>query len=477
MGGWSHIDRGLRCAPVLAPPKRGAVALDRRVANVPLLMARLFGTDGVRGRAGEDLTADLAAGLGRAAVDVLGRQVGDPPTVVVGRDTRASGVWLEEALVEGVVAAGGRALLVGVQPTPAIAFTTVDVGATAGVVISASHNPASDNGIKFFSGDGHKLPDAVEDEIEAALAGPSRHSGRGDAGPLDAGTTYLDHVEAAAVARLDGMRVVVDCANGAASAVAPALLERLGAEVVAINASPDGENINDGCGALLPDVVAAEVVRVGADAGVSHDGDADRALFADAAGNVIDGDQVLAACAIGLHDAGELDKETLVATVMSNVGLERAMADHGIRLVRTRVGDRYVLEAMERDGYVLGGEQSGHVIFRRYATTGDGLLTAVRFLTLAAANGVSIEELVGVMRRYPQVLRNVPVADKEAVAASSAVAAAVAEAEGALGADGRVLLRPSGTEPLVRVMVEAPTHDAAEAHASAIAAVVAAVAG
>jgi phosphoglucosamine mutase len=443
---------------------------------VPIVTGRLFGTDGVRGRAGDDLTADLAERLGRAAVDVLGRDVDTRPTVVVGRDTRASGDWLEEALVEGIVDAGGDALLVGVQPTPAIAFTTVDIGATVGVVISASHNPATDNGIKFFSGDGHKLPDAVEDEIEAALVDPSGSAGRGRSSTLASGA-YLDHVRAATLAPLDGMRVVVDCANGAASDFTPALLAGLGADVTAINASPDGHNINDGCGALHPDVVAAEVVRLGADAGVSHDGDADRALFADAAGHVIDGDQVLAATAVGLHEAGELARDTLVATVMSNVGLERAMASHGIRLLRTKVGDRYVLEAMERDGYVLGGEQSGHVIFRRYATTGDGLLTAVRFLSLAAAKGASVEQLASVMRRYPQVLRNVRVSDKEAVAASDEVASAVAAAETALGDDGRVLLRPSGTEPLVRVMVEAPTHDDAERHAVAIAEAVAAVAG
>jgi len=440
-------------------------------------MGRLFGTDGVRGRAGTELTADLATALGRAAVQVLGRHGEYRPTVVVGRDPRSSGEWLQEALVGGIADAGGEALLVGVQPTPAIAFTTVEVAASAGVVISASHNPAHDNGIKFFSRDGHKLPDAVEDEIEAALDLPAPVVDRGEARALDVGTSYVDHLVGAALAPLDGMRVVVDCANGSASAVAPAVLARLGADVTAINASPDGENINAGCGALHPEVVAAEVLRLGADAGVSHDGDADRALFADGAGNVIDGDQVLAACAVGLHDAGELTGETLVATVMSNIGLERAMAARGIRLLRTQVGDRYVLEAMEREGFVLGGEQSGHVIFRRYATTGDGLLTAVRFLTLAAAAGASVGELAGVMRRYPQVLRNVAVTDKEAVGASAEVAAAVADAQRALGADGRVLLRPSGTEPLVRVMVEATTQEDAEVHAAAVAAAVATAAG
>jgi phosphoglucosamine mutase len=435
-------------------------------------MGRLFGTDGVRGRAGTELTADLATRLGRAAVQVFGRHGVARTSMVVGRDPRSSGVWLEQALVEGIVGAGGDALLLGVEPTPAVAFTTVDVGASAGVVISASHNPAHDNGIKFFSRDGHKLPDAVEDEIEAALGAAPLAGEPGEARPIDVGTAYVDHLVGAALASLDGMRVVVDCANGSASAVAPALLARLGAEVTAINASPDGENINDGCGALHPEVVAAEVVRLGADAGVSHDGDADRALFADADGRVIDGDQVLAACAVGLHETGELTGDTLVATVMSNIGLEHAMTAHGIRLIRTQVGDRYVLEAMEREGFVLGGEQSGHVIFRRYATTGDGLLTAVRFLTLAANTRIPLGELAGVMRRYPQVLRNVPVADKQAVADSSEVAAAIAEAERTLGDDGRVLLRPSGTEPLVRVMVEASTQADAEAHAAAIAAVV-----
>ncbi len=439
-------------------------------------MGRLFGTDGVRGVAGSELTRELATGLGRAAVSVLAQRAGTPSTIVVGRDPRASGVWLEEALVEGIRGAGGDVLLAGVQPTPAIAFMTVDLGASAGIVISASHNPAEDNGIKFFSREGIKLPDAIEDEIEAALHRPV-DAERGNVETMhDVLGRYLTHVAGAALAPLDGMHIVVDCANGSASEVTPSLLRRLGAEVTAVFASPDGLNINDGCGALHPEVVAAEVVRIGADAGVSHDGDADRALFADATGAVIDGDQVLAACAVGLHDAGELVADTVVATVMSNIGFERAMADHGITVRRTKVGDRYVLEEMEREGFVLGGEQSGHVIFRRFATTGDGLLTAVRFLSLAAATDVTVGELAAVMRRYPQVMRNVRVRDREAVATSAAVTAAVAAAEEALGNAGRVLLRPSGTEPLVRVMVEAETSEAAAAQADAIAAAVATVA-
>jgi phosphoglucosamine mutase len=439
-------------------------------------MGRLFGTDGVRGVAGKDLTAELAAGLGRAGVTVLGRHGADKPVLVVGRDPRASGVWLEEALVGGIRAAGGDVILTGVEPTPAIAYMTVDLGASAGVVISASHNPSEDNGIKFFSREGRKLPDAIEDEIEAALSSPSADAAApGDARPAgDAMERYLDHLVDAALAPLDGMRVVVDCANGSASAVAPALLSRLGADVTALNAEPDGVNINDGCGALHPEVVAEAVVRLEADAGVSHDGDADRALFASADGEVIDGDQVLAASAIALHEAGELNGDTVVATVMSNIGLERAMQKHGIALARTRVGDRYVAEEMDRGGAVLGGEQSGHVIFRRYTTTGDGLLTAVRFLSLAASRGVDLGQLASAMRRYPQVLVNVRVDDRDAVSASPTVAAAVRDAEEALGDGGRVLLRPSGTEPLVRVMVEAETKDEADRHARMIADVVSA---
>ncbi len=439
-------------------------------------MGRLFGTDGVRGVAGTELTAELAAGLGRAAVTVLGRHGTGRPVVVVGRDPRASGGWLEEALTGGIRAAGGDVILAGVEPTPGIAFMTVDLGASAGVVISASHNPPEDNGIKFFSRKGRKLPDAIEDEIEAALNAPAPDAAT--AGEVrtagDAAARYVEHLVGAALAPLDGIHVVVDCANGSASFVAPALLARLGAEVTALNAEPDGTNINDACGALHPEVVAEAVVRLGADGGVSHDGDADRALFASSDGAVIDGDQVLAASAIAMHEAGELTGDTVVATVMSNIGLERAMREHGIALVRTRVGDRYVVEEMDRGGAVLGGEQSGHVIFRRYATTGDGLLTAVRFLSLAAARGVGVGELAAVMRRYPQVLVNVPIDDRESVSSSATVAAAVREAERALGDTGRVLLRPSGTEPLVRVMVEAETREEADRHARAIANVVAA---
>ena len=437
-------------------------------------MARLFGTDGIRGRAGEDLTADLARGLGAAAVAVFGRHGEGHPAIVVGRDPRASGEWLEAALVRGITDAGGDALLAGIEPTPAIAFLTTDLGASSGVVISASHNPPEDNGIKFFSRAGTKLPDAIEDEIEAALDDPVTDAPRGSVRELseEGRERYLAHLIACAAAPLDGMRIVVDCANGAASWIAPDLLRRLGAHVMPIHAEPDGTNINDGSGALHPEVVAAEVVRRGAEAGLSLDGDADRALFADALGDVIDGDQVLAACAVAMHLDGTLEGDTVVGTVMSNLGLLRAMEREGIRVIQAPVGDRYVLEEMEASGAVLGGEQSGHVIFRKQATTGDGLLTAVRFLSLAAASGRDVRSLAGVMRRYPQVMLNVRVHDREALAGAGPVWEAVSGAEGELDGRGRVLVRASGTEALVRVMVEAETEDEASAHAASIADVV-----
>jgi phosphoglucosamine mutase len=436
-------------------------------------MGRLFGTDGIRGVAGVDLTAELAADLGRAAVVVLGRHGQERPRIVIGRDTRASGVWLEEALVEGIRSAGGDALIAGVEPTPAIAFLTVELGASAGVVISASHNPPGDNGIKFFSATGMKLPDELEDEIEAGLTERRPRSGGGRALPSAAGRDrYLDHLIEAAEGKLDGLRVVVDCANGAASGSAPEVLARLGAEVVAIHDDPDGGNINVGCGALHPEVVAAEVRRLGADAGVAHDGDADRAVFADADGNVIDGDQVLAACALHMDREGRLAGRRVVTTVMANLGFHLAMQEAGIEVVTGRVGDRYVLEEMVRTGAMLGGEQSGHVIFREHATTGDGLLTAVRFLSLAAADGTPVATLAACMRRFPQVVVNVRVRDRGGLADAGEVWAAVERAETGFAGAGRVLVRASGTEPVVRVMVEAEQASAAEREAEAIAGVV-----
>jgi phosphoglucosamine mutase len=435
-------------------------------------MRRLFGTDGVRGVYGEDLTDDLAFLLGRSAVTVLARYEGHRPTLVIGRDTRASGEPLEKALADGIRAAGADVILAGVQPTPAVAFLTTDLKAGAGVVISASHNPAQDNGIKFFGPFGYKLSDDLEDEIEAEVrGGASVEGGReGKVLPLPGGEkSYLHHLAGAAEARLDGLKVVVDCANGAASAVATDALRMLGAEVHPIFDQPDGTNINAGCGALHPDVVAGAVVAAGADVGIAHDGDADRALFADAEGNVIDGDQVLAACAIALKEEGRLAGNTVVTTVMANLGFMKAMEAAGIEVVAAKVGDRYVLEEMLARGSVLGGEQSGHIIFSEHATTGDGLLTAVRFLSIARRKGVGVAELASVMRRYPQVLENVRVAHKERLEDAEEIWAAVGAAEAALAGAGRVLVRSSGTEPLVRVMVEAESEEDARRHARAIA--------
>jgi phosphoglucosamine mutase len=442
-------------------------------------MGRLFGTDGVRGRYGRELTDDLARDLGRAATAVLRRHDDEHVSFVIGRDPRTSGRPLERALAEGITGAGGDAYLLGIEPTPAVAYLTAAVGHWSGVMISASHNPPEDNGIKFFSSAGLKLSDELEDEIEAEMREPRAERvepGRVLEMPPEA-PDYVAHVVSTAQARLEGMRVVVDCANGAASLVAPEVLRRLGADVIAIHADPRGDNINVGCGALHPEVVAAEVVARGADAGVAHDGDADRALFADAEGHVIDGDQVLAACAIAMHEAGSLRNELVVATVMSNLGLRIAMREAGITLEETPVGDRYVLERMQERGAALGGEQSGHVIFRDHATTGDGLITSARFLSLAAARGVGVGELASAMRRFPQVLLNVPVGDKRALDEAPAIRERVAEAERALGDSGRVLVRASGTEELVRVMVEAEREPDARRHAEAIAEAVRATLG
>ncbi|HZB01644.1 MAG TPA: phosphoglucosamine mutase [Actinomycetota bacterium] len=433
-------------------------------------MGRLFGTDGVRGIAGSDLTADLARRLGRATVEVLAVE-SRRPVLVIGRDPRESGTWLEEALVEGVVEAGGDVLRAGMEPTPAIAFFTIDDAADAGVMISASHNPPEYNGIKVFGPNGMKLPDPDEDRIEAVLRGGGGPAAeRGAVRELEGGRErYLRHLVAAAGARLEGLSIVVDCANGAASDVGPELYARLGARVRAINDAPDGRNINVGSGALHPDVVGEAVVEIGADAGVSHDGDADRALFTDRKGALVDGDQVLAACAIAMKEAGELPGDRVVTTVMANIGFHKAMHDAGITVSATKVGDRYVLEEMIEEGAALGGEQSGHVIFRDHATTGDGLLTAARFLSLAATTGRSVEDLAATMRRYPQVMENVRVRSLAELDGSRVVREAVREAEEQLAGTGRVLVRASGTEPLVRVMVEAESEGDARRHMDRIA--------
>lgn len=440
-------------------------------------MGRLFGTDGVRGIVGRDLTVELARALGRAGATVLSRRRADGHLrIVIGRDTRASGADLEAAFVEGARAAGADVLLAGVEPTPAIAYLAGTLGAGAGVVISASHNPPEYNGIKFFGAAGMKLADEVEGEIEDEVAAPSpagtdRPPGQSLPVP-DARSAYLAHLADAAQVRLDGLRLVVDCANGAAAHLAPDLFRGLGAEVIAIHDAPDGGNINVGCGALHPAVVAERVRREGADAGVAFDGDADRALFSDAEGRVVDGDQVLAACAIAARRAGSLTGDLVVTTVMANLGFRRAMDAAGIRVLEAPVGDRYVLEAMLSTGATLGGEQSGHVIFRDLSPTGDGMLTAVRFLSLARADGRSVADLAATMQRFPQILVNVPVRDRGALAEATEIWEAVRAAERELDDRGRVLVRASGTEHLVRVMVEAEREDDASRHASAIADIV-----
>lgn len=441
---------------------------------------RLFGTDGVRGLAnGELLTPELALAVASSAARVLAeRDRSHRPLAVVGRDPRASGEMLEAAVCAGLAAAGADAVRVGVLPTPATAFLVDDLGADLGVMISASHNAMPDNGIKLFAAGGHKLPDAVELAVErgldTAFSRPTgAHVGRVRDLP-DAGRRYVAHLLASTPQPLAGLRVVVDCAHGAASAVAPECYARAGAEVVAVAAAPDGLNINDGVGSTHLEPLRAAVRAHGADLGIAHDGDADRCLAVDADGRDVDGDQIMAVLAVAMQEAGELTADTLVATVMSNLGLHLAMRERGISLRTTGVGDRYVLEALRAGGFALGGEQSGHVVLPAHATTGDGLLTALRVMARMAQTGKSLADLAGVVTVLPQVLVNVRVADKEAVAGSAAVADAVAQAQVRLGDTGRVLLRPSGTEQLVRVMVEAPTDAAARSTADALAAVVAA---
>jgi len=467
-------------------------------------MGRLFGTDGVRGVAGEDLTGQLVMDLAAAAAGMLqemraataSTSNGGRLVAVVGRDPRASGEFLEAAVVAGLAGAGVDVLRLGVIPTPGVAYLTAALGADLGVMLSASHNPAPDNGIKLFARGGFKLPDAAEDEIEARMARP------GQTGGLPAGgfgrvhdavgerERYLAHLlasqpgtrelSAAHVASamphgtttLAGMRVVVDCAHGAASALAPELLRRAGAEVIAIGAEPDGENINADCGSTHLETLSAAVTKHGADAGIAHDGDADRCLAVAATGEIIDGDQILAVLALELKARGLLTGDTVVATVMSNLGFRKAMAKAGITVVETAVGDRYVLEAMRAGHLVLGGEQSGHIIMLDHATTGDGMLTALHLLGAAARQRIALADLARVMTRYPQVLVNVAGVNKERAARSPELATAVAAAQAELGTAGRVLVRPSGTEPAVRVMVEATDHEHAQRLADGLAAAI-----
>lgn len=430
-------------------------------------MSRLFGTDGVRGLAGVDITAELALSLATAAARVLGDGPDHRAKAVVGRDPRASGEFLSAAVVAGLASAGIDVYDVGVLPTPAVAYLTADTGADFGVMLSASHNAMPDNGIKFFARGGHKLPDDVEDRIQAAMDEPWTRPTGPDVGRVhtmdDGATRYMSHLLKALPRRLDGLKVVVDAAHGAASEVSPEIFRLAGAEVVTIGARPDGLNINDGYGSTHLERLQVAVLAQDADLGIAHDGDADRCLAVDAEGTEIDGDQIMAVLALDLLERGQLAQDTLVATVMSNLGLLNAMKEHGIRVEQTAVGDRYVLERMREGRFSLGGEQSGHVILLEHGTTGDGVLTGLMLASRVAATGRSLADLAAVMTRMPQVMINVRDVDKNALGGNAAVQAAVADAERDLGDDGRVLLRKSGTEPVVRVMVEADTAERAQA--------------
>jgi len=431
----------------------------------------LFGTDGVRGLANRDLTAELALDLSVAAAHVLadsGEFAGHRPRAIVGRDTRASGEFLEAAVVAGLASAGIDVTLVGALPTPAVAYLVASLEADLGVMLSASHNPMPDNGIKFFARGGVKLDDALEIAIENRMREPWERPVGGDVGRVvnDAGAAelFVSHLLSTLNSEtpLNGLKVVVDCANGSASVVGPEALRRAGAEVIAIHAAPNGLNINDGCGSTHLDDLRAAVVEHGADAGIAFDGDADRCLAIDALGNDVDGDHILGILAISMAASGTLINDTVVSTVMANLGFNLAMEAAGITVISTAVGDRYVLESMREHGFVLGGEQSGHVVMSEFGTTGDGVLTALHLLSRVGESGKSLAELAGVVTKLPQVLINVGGVDRNALGSNARVSAELELLESALQGSGRILLRSSGTEPVIRVMVEAESQDRAQ---------------
>jgi phosphoglucosamine mutase len=446
------------------------------------MSGRLFGTDGVRGLANGLLTAELATNLGVAAAQVLGERGevsshnSDRPFAIVGRDPRASGEFLQAAITAGLASAGVDVIDVGILPTPAVAFLTDLTGADLGVMLSASHNAMPDNGIKFFARGGVKLDDAIEDAIEAHLEIVSELPIGAGVGRIrsdhDLVEKYLHHLNSSISNSLEGLTVVIDGANGSASLVGPEALRRAGAQVISIHCEPDGLNINENCGSTHMDDLFAAVVKHGADLGIAHDGDADRCLAVDAEGNFVDGDQILAILASGRKTRGALVGNTVVATVMSNLGFNIAMKELGIEVIAAAVGDRYVLEEMRAGGFTIGGEQSGHVVLSEFATTGDGVLTALHLMSEMKATGKSMAELAGMVDRLPQVLINVPNVDKGSIS-NAVVVATVTKLEQDLGDTGRILLRPSGTEPLIRVMVEAATAEQAQAVAKELAEVVA----
>ena len=446
-------------------------------------MPRLFGTDGVRGKANSELTPELAYKLGRAATIYFGKESKSTPTVLIGRDTRVSGEMFEAALIAGICSAGGRAIAAGVIPTPAVAYLARKLETKAGIVISASHNPFYDNGIKFFGGDGYKLPDAVEDEIETIVHAieanddfprPTdeklchveyRHNLLED---------YINFVLQTTDQRLDGMKIVLDCANGAAYEAMPEILQRLGAEVIAFGTNPNGININDNCGSTHIENLRQVVVDNHADLGIAHDGDADRCLCVDNEGHIIDGDHILVICATEMMRANKLPHNTVVTTVMANIGFRQAIQNLGCKFEITKVGDRYVLENMLKNGYILGGEQSGHIIFTEHSTTGDGLITALQVLSAIRHTGKKAAELNRLMTTYPQVLLNIRVKDKTAYEQET-VQEAIKKAEAELGDNGRILVRASGTEPLIRVMAEGPNQEQLETICRRIVSVIEAV--
>lgn len=444
-------------------------------------MARLFGTDGVRGEANTTLLPEMAYRLGRAATLYFGKESEEQPLIIIGRDTRISGEMFEAALTAGICSAGGRAMLAGIIPTPAIAYLARKHKAKAGIVISASHNPFHDNGIKFFGGDGYKLPDSVEDELESIvhqleqddnLPRPTgRHIGHIEY-RADLLNQYMEFVLSTCQERFEGVKVVLDCANGAAYEAMPKILRRLGADVKVIHALPNGTNINDGCGSTHLESLQKAVLENHADFGIAHDGDADRCLCVDEKGQIIDGDHILVMCAMDMMKEGKLPYNTVVTTVMANIGFHQAIKKAGGRAEITKVGDRYVLENMLKNGYKIGGEQSGHIIFTDFSTTGDGLITALQVLSSLKRSGRKASDLTALMTTYPQLLVNVKVATKEGWEDNEAIKAAIAAGDAELGENGRILVRPSGTEPLIRVMAEGPDQEQLDRICHAIADVV-----
>ena len=444
-------------------------------------MARLFGTDGVRGEANVTLLPEMAYRLGRAATIYFGKESEEQPLIIIGRDTRISGEMFESALTAGICSAGGRAMLAGIIPTPAIAYLARKHKAKAGIVISASHNPFHDNGIKFFGGDGYKLPDSVEDELEAIVhqletddnypRPTAEHIGHIEY-RTDLLNQYMEFVISTCKERFEGVKVVLDCANGAAYEAMPKILRHLGATVKVIHALPNGTNINDGCGSTHLESLQKAVLENGADFGIAHDGDADRCLCVDEKGQIIDGDHILVMCAMDMMKDGKLPYNTVVTTVMANIGFHQAIKKAGGRAEITKVGDRYVLENMLKNGYKIGGEQSGHIIFTDFSTTGDGLITALQVLSSLKRSGRKASDLTALMTTYPQLLVNVKVATKEGLETNEAIKKAIAAGDEELGENGRILVRPSGTEPLIRVMAEGPDQEQLDRICHAIADVV-----